>query len=108
MGSELIRLADGVLVEVEVPEDELRQCSGNAAHRVAQSFEQLGAVLHRICDPLKAVWAEMNKDLHPDKAEVEFGLSFEGEGSLFVTKAKAGSNLTITLTLSHPLVTKEV
>lgn len=34
-----------------------------------------------------------------EQAEIELGLSFEGEGNLYITKSKAGASLTVKLTL---------
>jgi hypothetical protein len=41
----------------------------------------------------------MNQDMILEQAEVEIGFSFEGEGNVYVTKAKASSNLTVKLIL---------
>jgi hypothetical protein len=35
-----------------------------------------------------------------EQAEIELGLSFEGEGNLYVTKSKLGANLTVKLVLT--------
>ena len=102
MPTELIRLGDDLLVEVEVDSQESRQVSGGSAERVAKSFSQIQAVLSTVCKPLKSTWQELNKEMTVEKAEVEIGLGFEGEGNLFVTKAKAGANLTVKLTLTDP------
>lgn len=34
-----------------------------------------------------------------ERAEIELGLSFEGEGNLYVTKSSAGANLKVKLSL---------
>ena len=97
MGSKLIKLEDGTLVEVEVPENEAQKISGGFAEKVDSKFEEVKPVLLNICRPLTEVWQELNQDMHVEEAEVELGLSFEGQGNLFVTKSKLEANLTVKL-----------
>ncbi len=68
-------------------------------HWSGTSFDKIKPVLMGICKPLAETWKEMNRDLQIDQAEIQLGLSFEGEGNLFVTKSKAGAKLTVKLTL---------
>jgi hypothetical protein len=37
--------------------------------------------------------------MHIEQAEVEIGLSFEGQGNLYVAKSAIGANLTVKLVL---------
>ena len=99
MSTKLIELEDGTLVMVEVPEDEARPISGGAADRVSESFDQIKPLLKRACKPVAEVFKELNREMEVDQAEITLGLSFEGEGRLFVAKAKAGANLNVKLTL---------
>ena len=99
MPTKLIKLSDGLLVEVEVTGNEAQQISGGAAEKVKASMEKIQPILTAICRPLTAAWHEISQETAIEKATIELGLSFEGEGNLFVTKSKAGANLTITLEL---------
>ncbi len=99
MATKLIELEDGTLVEVEVPEDQAQQISGGLADKVSATVDKIKPVLVKVCQPITAAWKEISKDMEIEKAVVEVGLSFEGEGNLYVTKSKAGANLTITLEL---------
>ncbi len=99
MASKLIELADGTLVEVEVPENEARQISSRAADQVEATFEKIKPVLRQAVKPIAAVWDELNQDVELESAEVEIAFSFEGEGNIYVTKAKAGANVSVKLTL---------
>ena len=49
--------------------------------------------------PVSSAWSEISKEVHIEQAEVELGLSFEGEGNIYITKAKAGAKLNIKLTI---------
>ena len=51
---------------------------------------------------VEAAWQELNKEMTIAETQIELGLSFEGEGNVYVTKATAGANLTITMTLKPP------
>lgn len=99
MAAKLIELEDGTLVEVEVSEDQAQQISGGFADKVSSSFEKIKPILLNTCKPVTEVWKELNKDMEIDQAQIQLGLSFEGEGNLFVTKSKAGANISVTLTL---------
>jgi hypothetical protein len=102
VATKLIELADGTLVEAEVAESEARPISGGAADKVAASMEKIEPVLVSVCKPVAQAWKAIGDDLHVESVQIELGLSFEGEGSIFVSKAKAGANLTVTLIVKRP------
>ncbi len=99
MATKLIRLKDGPLVEVEVSGREVEECAGGEVDMVEKSVDQIVPILKTVCRPISEAWKEINRDLAIESAEIQLGLSFEGEGNLFVTKAKAGANITVKLTL---------
>ena len=97
MATKLIQLEDGTLIEVEVPADQIQPISGGFAEKVDVTFEQIRPLLVRTCRPIADAWKELNQEVNIKEAEVEIGLSFEAEGNLYVTKSKAGANLTVKL-----------
>lgn len=97
MANKLIQLEDGTLVEVDVPEEEVQQISSRFADRVDATFEKIKPILINACKPIADAWGAIHEDLSIEKAEVTIGLSFEGEGNLYITKSKAGANLTVKL-----------
>lgn len=99
MGTKLIRLTDGTLVEVEVAEKDVQQISGKLAKQVQAAIDQVRPVIVNAAQSLNASWKELNKDMLVETAELEFGISFEAEGNVYITKATAGANLVIKLTL---------
>jgi hypothetical protein len=99
MATKLIELEDGTLVEIEVPPDQAQQISGGFAERVGTTFDKLQPILVRTCRPIIAAWRELNQEMHIERAEVELGLSFEGEGNIYITKTSAGANLSVKLVL---------
>jgi len=103
MPTKLIRLDDETLIEVEVLPDEAQAISGGSAEPVNTSFDkvfdQIRPTLLKVCKPFANTWKELNQEVKVEQAEVELGFSFEGEGNLYITKAKAGANLSVKLVL---------
>jgi len=97
MASKLIQLEDGTLIEVDVPGDQVEQISGGYAGKVAASLDKIRPILKGICRPFTETWKELDKEVSIEQAEVEIGLNFEGEGNLYITKAKAGANIKVKL-----------
>jgi hypothetical protein len=97
MVTKLIELEDGTLVEIEAMGDQVQEISGGFADKVNATFDKVKPLLIKACRPIVAACQELNKEISIDKAEVELGLNFEGEGNLYITKSKAGANLKITL-----------
>ncbi len=99
MATQLIQLKNGLMVEAEAPGQSGEQIAGGV-HKLGVSFEEkVKPLLLQICESFANVWQELNQKMSVEQAEVEIGLSFEGEGNLFVTKAKTGANFTVKLTL---------
>lgn len=99
MSTKLIELEDGVLVEIAAAPGDAEQISARAADRVGESLGSIEPLLRRVCRPVIGVWQELSREMQIESAEIELGLSFEGEGNLYITKAKAGANFTVKLTL---------
>ena len=99
MPTKLIELQNGVLVEVEIVGEQVEEISGNVADKVEATLDKIRPILINTCKPVVAAWQELSKDMHIEEAEIELGLGFEGEGNIYVTKAKAGANITVKLTL---------
>jgi hypothetical protein len=97
MASKLIELSDHTLVEIDVPDAQSRQISSGVAEKVDAALDKIGPVLLRICRTITEAWKDLVKDFQVEEAEIELGLSFEGEGNIYITRSKAGANLTIRL-----------
>ena len=99
MATQLIEFHDGPLVEVEVRSDQVQEVSGRFARKVGATFDKIRPLIVDACRPVVSACEDLNRDLDIESAEVELGLSFEGEGNLYVTKSTAGANLTVKLVL---------
>jgi hypothetical protein len=100
-----IRLGDGTLVEVLATEDPIQQISGSSLAKKIEdaTLERVKPILVNACRPIITAWEEVSNVVEIEKIEVELGLSFEGEGNVYITKAKAGANLSIKMIIKKPL-----
>jgi len=99
MRTKLIKLKDEILIEVEAPKDQAQQISGGITDTVNTTIENIKPILLNVCRPVVDVWNEINTELEIEQAEIELGLSFEGEGNIFIAKTKTGANLGIKILL---------
>ena len=96
-----IELQDGIRIEVEPNEEQLRRISGgdSTTTRVSSRMDAIKPILLTACQPIVAVWQELNKDLAIAEAKVEISLGFAAEGNVFIAKSKTNATLTLSLTL---------
>jgi hypothetical protein len=99
MATKLIQLEDGLLVEAEVPEDQAEPISGGAVERVNSTLDGIEPLLVKACKPIAAAWQQLSGEVQIDYAQIALGVNFTGEGSVYIAKATAGANLTVTLVL---------
>ncbi len=99
MATKLIQLQDGLLVQAEVPEDQAEPISGGAVDKVNATLGQIEPLLINTCRPITAAWRHISDEAHIDYAQIALGVNFTGEGNVYIAKATAGANLTVTLVL---------
>jgi hypothetical protein len=99
VATKLIQLEDGLLVEAEVPEDQAEPISGGAVDRVNATLDVIEPLLVKACKPITAAWQQLSEEAHIDYAQIALGVNLTGEGSVYIAKATAGANLTITVVL---------
>lgn len=99
MASKLIKLEDGILVEVEVAKDETQQIAGGVAKKVDATLEKIKPVLLKICQPIVASVKNLREDVDLEQVEVEVALSFDLEGNIYVAKTNFGANVLVRMTL---------
>ncbi|MGB5686695.1 MAG: CU044_2847 family protein [Candidatus Electrothrix sp.] len=103
MTNQLIELEDGLLVEIDVPDDQVNQISGGVTEqvgRVDKAIDTVKPVLLKACRPMVSVWKELNKEMSIDNVEIELQLCFSAEGSVFLAKSKGSANLKVKLSIS--------
>ncbi len=92
MPNQLIELEDGLLVEVEMPQDQVNQIAGGMPEQVDKAIDTVR--------PVMSVWNELNQEMSITSAEVELQLGFSASGSVFLAKANGSANLKIKLSIS--------
>jgi len=103
MASKLIELEDGILMEVDVPEQHVQQVAGDVGlviTHVEKSINAIEAILLKACKPVANVLTELNKEMSVNEVEVEVELGLEAEGNFFIAKGKTNTSLTIKLKLT--------
>ena len=100
MTTQLIELEEGLLVEVEVPQDQVNQISGGMPEQVGKAIDTVKPVLLKACRPVVSVWEELNREMSISSAEIELQLGFSAEGSVFLAKSKDSANLKIKLSIA--------
>lgn len=99
MTKKLIRLEDGILVEIEVSEEAPTRIAAMAANPVQKNLSVIEPVVMSLIKPVSHIWQELNKDMSVTQAEIEIGLAFEVEGNIYITKSSSSANLKLTLTI---------
>lgn len=97
MAKKLIKLNDGLLVEVETEEDVPQRISAGAARKVELAMDQVEGLLRKAVAPVTSVWAELNRDLTIEKVEISLALGFEAQGNLFIASGTGSANLSFKL-----------
>lgn len=101
MATKLIRLQDGILVEVEAKEGEVQQVAGGFAEKVETNFSKIKPILLKTCQPVVDALKEVRSEVDLEQVEVEVGLSFEAGGDIYVAKATLGANVLVRMTLRN-------
>lgn len=93
-----MRLADGVLVAVDVPDDTVQQTFGGSdARQVKGSLKQISSLLGSIGDNVVAAVDSLPPELSVINLDIAVGLSFEVEGNIYIAKLGGEASLTITM-----------
>ena len=99
MATTLIQLADGILVEVDVRDDQARPISGGLARRVTATIEKAIPILAEVGRSVAEASATAFQGGSVCQAEVELGLSFEAEGQLYIARSQAAANLVVRMSI---------
>ena len=103
MAMKLIKLDNGLLMEVEVSQDEIEMISGGrdeVIEKVQNSMDTVETILKESIKPIVSAYETLNQDVVLEKAEVEIGIGFSAEGNIFIAKGKGSANLKVKLVLS--------
>ena len=104
MSKKLIELENGLLMEVEIADndDVIQQISGGEGEivkRVEKSMGTVETMLIKSVQPVINAYNVLNQDIVLEKAEVEVGIGFSAEGNIFIAKGSTSANLKVKLVL---------
>jgi|SRR5258708_6612606 len=99
MGSKLIKLDDGTIVEVATAGDEVQQIVGG--DKVHATFDKIRPILVKTCTPIVEAVKELRDTTDVEQVEVEVGFSFAAEGNIYITKTTLGANVIVRMTLKQ-------
>ncbi|MDD5393065.1 MAG: CU044_2847 family protein [Thiothrix sp.] len=97
MPTKLIKLSDNTLVEVEIIENRVEQISGSIADKVDGNLKNIKPLIINASEPIAEAIKELENKSKIESIEAEISLGFEGEGNLYITKAKATANIVLKL-----------
>ena len=93
----LIRTGEGTLVEINVPSDMPAIFDARLARPVSFSLYSLNKI---VGDIYRSVVSSIeDAQINASQVEIEFGVAFESEGNIYVTKSRDESNINIKITL---------
>ena len=101
MPSRLIRLNDGVLVEVEAQPGGWQPISASDAQpQVDAAIGKASNTLIKVCESLAQAVKQISETVNVTNVEATVGLGFEAEGNLYITKAKGTASITVRVTMA--------
>jgi hypothetical protein len=101
MSSAIIVLKDGTRVEVDAEDKLAHEYASGILKKVDSRLDDVRPLLQSICESINGAFDEIRKSINIQTVDIELGLSFEGEGNIYITKAKAGANLAIKFRLNE-------
>lgn len=93
----IIKLNDGLEIEVEVDEHQALQISDNGI--VESSIDKIQTLLTKVMQPISNTYKELDKDINMESAKVTIGVKIGIEGNFILAKSAAGANIQVEMTL---------
>ena len=105
MAMKLIKLDNGLMMEVEVTRNEIEQISGGHGkdkiiEKAKNSMDAVETMLKESVKPIVSAYETLNQDVLLERAEVEIGIGFSAGGNIFIAKGNGSANLKVKLVLS--------
>jgi len=95
MSSQMIKLPNGMLIEAQASDKQMRPISSKGASPVQLGLDQVKPLLLEACIPISEFFSELNEKMNVEQVELELGFGFEAKGSLFITQATAKANFKV-------------
>lgn len=95
--SKIIKLKDGLEIEVEVDKNQAHEISDNKS--VDSSIDKIQDFLTKLMRPICNTYRELDKDMSIESAKVSVGVKIGIEGNFILAKSTAGANIQVEITL---------
>ncbi|MBV37003.1 MAG: hypothetical protein CMP47_16365 [Rickettsiales bacterium] len=96
----IIKLADGVSVEVEVDENNPQFVSSKSKSKITTSMQEAKSILAEIIKPITDSFSEIPEhDKRIKTINVSLGLKIDLEGNFILAKSTVGANLALEITI---------
>ena len=101
MSKKLIELENGLMMEVDIPTEEIEMISsgGDVIDKVNSSMGTIENILIQSVQPIINTYKTLSEDITISSAKIEVGIGFSAEGNIFIAKGNANANLKVKLIL---------
>ncbi|GAC20968.1 CU044_2847 family protein [Paraglaciecola arctica] len=93
----IIKLSDGIQVEIEVSDEEAQLISNNTT--VNSSINKVQSLIMAVCTPIGKTLKEISNDIDIESTKVTIGVKVGVEGNFILAKSSAGANIQVEMTL---------
>ena len=90
---QVIKLGDGIEVEVAVIDGELVEISNGS--QMDSSIEQVNSLLNQVITPVTNAFDSMKNNVEVESAKIVVGVKFGASGNVFIAKGTAEANITV-------------
>lgn len=91
----LVKTQDGVLFEVDPAPGSAVAIAGGTIEMLNASLDSVGDVVRKVSEKISSAVQNLEERYRIPEIEIELGVAFGAEGSLFVTKSTLNANLKI-------------
>lgn len=95
--TKLIKLNDGLEVEIEIDENQAYEISDNGV--VNSSIDQIKGLLKKVIQPFSDTYKELNKEMYIDSAEITIGIKIGVEGNFILAKSSGEANIEVKMSM---------
>lgn len=91
--NKIIKMSDGLEVEVEINEDEVYEISSNST--IDSSITKVSELLTKVISPVSDAYRALQEKNTIESTKVTVGVKFGASGNVFVAKSSAEANITV-------------
>lgn len=99
MNTQIIKLKDGISVEVEQQEG-YEDVAGGDEPLPTTFQDQIEPILSKVSESIVNVFDKVNESLEIPQAEVTLNLGFEAGGNVFIAKGKVSTSVSVKLIIN--------